>query len=127
MRHDRGAVVLVSQFDCLGRRQSFRDGRLGRVGPHDQEVALRRRYLDAGDDDRPSGVGPVAVVVVGDRESVDVATAGDSVEQSCPERVERRRSRPEAVEEPGVSVKVDDVHSLHDGADTLLRSDRLKK
>lgn len=63
--------------------------------------------------------------MVGDPESVDVATVSDSVEQSGPERVERRRSRPEAVEEPGVGVEVDDVHGSYDGADTLLRSDCL--
>lgn len=82
---------------------------------------MGRRHLDAGDHDR-AGVEPIpAVVVVRHGESVEAPAAGHRSQQSRTKRVERGRTRLEAVEETGVGVEVDDEHGLHNGAEALLR------
>ena len=76
MWDDRHTVAVVRDGDGRFGRQFPPDGRRRRVGTDDQQMAVRRRYLDTGNDDG-SGVEPVpAIVVIRDRETVEVTTPG---------------------------------------------------
>jgi len=78
MGDDRGTVTFVCEIDRLPWREFARSGSGRRIGPDDEQVSFRRRYLDAGD----AGVADDSLfaieVVVGDGDTVKPPKRRDS-------------------------------------------------